>query len=68
MITSTKIVSMDLLEKSNKEIQLDVLGPLPSTCGANKYLLICVDRFLKFPTNQITTRTTATVIKEFLDI
>ena len=30
-------------------------------------MLICVDRFLKFTTVQITTRTSATVIREFLE-
>ena len=43
------------------------MGLLPSAWGANKYLEICVDRFSKFPTVQITTRAAALVIKECLE-
>ena len=65
VIPSTEVAQRDLMEEPNHENQMECLGPLFAFWGTNKYLLICVDLFSKFPTVQITTRTTATVIGNF---
>ena len=63
-----EVAQSDSMEEPNQEIQVDFLGPLTGVWGANKYLSIFVDRFSKFSsTVQVTTHTTATVIREFLE-
>ena len=42
------------LSEPNEELNLDFAGPLDNTWGKNKYLLLCIDRFSKFPSAKIT--------------
>ena len=54
------------VEEPNQEMELDLAGPLPLTWGLKKYLLVCVDRFSKFPSAQITSSTSAKSTVSFL--
>ena len=58
---------LDILEEPKQKIQLDFLGPLPAVCGADKYIVIWVDRCSNLSTTQVTTRSTAGVISDFLE-
>ena len=55
------------LEEPNQELQLKILSSLLPVWGTIKYLLTYGDRFSKLDSMQITTRTTATVIRDFLE-
>ena len=46
---------------------LDFAGPLPLTWGTKKYILVCVDRFSKLPSAQITSSKSAKSIKNFIN-
>ena len=54
------------IEEPNQEVELDFAGPLPLVWGTKKYILVCVDRFSKFPSAQITSSTSAKSIINFL--
>ena len=54
------------VKKPNQEIELDFAGPLPLVWGTKKYILVCVDRFSKFPSAQITSSTSAKSIINYL--
>ena len=58
---------LDNLEELYQDVQLDYLGPIPALWGANKYILICVDQFIKFSTFRFSARTAIGVIKDFLE-
>ena len=47
-------------------MELDSAGPLPLRWGTKKYVLVCVDRFSKFPSALITSSTSAKSIISFL--
>ena len=61
-----RVTKLNLLKEPNQEL-LNFLDQLPPIWGANKFLFGCIDRFLEFSLMQITTRTTATVIKDILE-
>ena len=67
VIPEREVKILDLIEEPNQDVQLDFPGPLTSVWGANKYILIFVDSFCSFPMIQITTRTMADVIKDFME-
>ena len=54
------------VEEPNQEMELDFAGPLPLVWGTKKYILVCVDRFSKFPSAQITSSASAKSIINFL--
>ena len=54
------------VEEPNQKLDLDFAGPLPLTLGTKKYILVCVDRFSKFPSAQITSSTSSKSIIKFL--
>ena len=47
-------------------MELDFAGPLSLTWGRKKHILVCVDRFSKFPSSQITYSTSVKSIIGFL--
>ena len=47
-------------------MELDFAGPLPLVWGTKNYILVCVDRFSKFPSAQITSSKSAKSIINFL--
>ena len=61
-----KFGKLSTVEEPNQEIELDLAGPLPLIWGTKKYILVCVDRFSKFPSAQITSSTSAKSIISFL--
>ena len=54
------------VEEPNQEMELDFAGPLPLVWGTKIYILVCVDKFSKFPSAQITSNTSAKSIINFL--
>ena len=62
----TEISELTPLSEPNKELNLDVADPLDSTWGTNKHLLLCIDRFSKFPLAKITSSTSFNLVIEFL--
>ena len=50
----------------SEELNLDFAGPLDSYWGSNKNILLCIDRFSKFPSATITSTTFAKTVIEFL--
>ena len=53
---------LPILTESNEEIDLDFAGPLDKNWGNSKYLLLCIDRFLKFPSAKEVNNTSASSI------
>ena len=51
---------------ANEELNLDFAGPLDSYWGSNYYILLCFDRFSKFPSAKITSSTSAKTVIKFL--
>ena len=47
------------VKEPNQEMELGFAGPLPLVWGTKKFILVCVDRFSKFPSAQITSSTSA---------
>ena len=54
------------VEEPNQKMQVDFAGLLPLVWVTKKYILVCVDRFSKFPSAQITSSTSAKSIINFL--
>ena len=48
---------LPILAESNEEVDLDFAGPLDKSCGNSKYLLLCIDRFSKFPSAKVVNNT-----------
>ena len=56
---------LPVLSEPNEEIDLDFAGPLDKNWGNSKYLLLCVDRFSKFPSAKVVNNTSASSILSF---
>ena len=54
------------LLEPNEELNLDFAGSLDSYWGSNKYILLCIDRFSKFPSAKNTSSTSTKTVIEFL--
>ena len=52
-LPSTEKQKLEFLSESNQEIQLDFAGPIKSKTRGRVYILVAVDRFIKWPTAQI---------------
>ena len=57
---------LSTVKEPDQEMELDFAGPLPLVWGTKKYILVCVDRFSKFPSAQIKSSTTVKSIINFL--
>ena len=55
------------VEEPNQKMKLYFICPLPLTRGTKIYILVCVDRFSKVPSVQITSSTSAKSITSFLN-
>ena len=66
IIPTTQISELPTLFEPNEELNLDFAGPLDSNWGNNKYILLCIDRFSKFPSAKITSSTSSNTVIEFL--
>ena len=60
------IGKLPTVEEPNQGIELNFAGPLPLVWGTKKYILVCVDRFSKFQSAQITSSLSAKSIINFL--
>ena len=56
-LPTTEKFKLDLLSEPNQEIQLDFADPIKSKSRGEIYLLVAVDRFSKWPTATICSRT-----------
>ena len=66
IIPSTQISQLPPLSELNEEINFNFAGPLDSSWGKNKYLLLCIDRFSKFSSAEITSSTSSNTAVELL--
>ena len=66
IIPTTQISELPALFEPNEELNLDFAGPLDNNWGNNKYILLCIDRFSKFPSAKITSSTSSNTVIEFL--
>ena len=57
---------LPILTEPNEEVDLDFTGPLDKSWGNSKYLLLCIDRFSKFPSAKIVNNTAASSILIFM--
>ena len=55
-----------ILTKPNEEVDLDFASPLEKNWGNSKYLLLCIDRFSKFPSAKEVNNTSASSILSFM--
>ena len=68
VLLGTQIISkFSTLTFANEEINLDFAGPLYAFWGKNKYMLLCIDRFSKFPSAKIVNNTSAKNVISFLN-
>ena len=56
---------LPILSEPNEEVDLDFAGPLDKIWGNSKYLLLCIDRFSKFPSAKVVNNTSASSILAF---
>ena len=66
VIPKSQISELPPLSEPNEEVNLDFAGPLDSYWGSKKYILLCIDRFSKFPSAKITSSTSLKTVIEFL--
>ena len=57
---------LPVLFKPNEELDLDFAGPLDKTWGNSKYLLLCIDRFSKFPSAKGVNNTSVSSLLSFM--
>ena len=65
-IPSTEINSLPPLDNPNEEIQLDFIGPMTEN-NSRFYILLCMDRYSKWPAASFCTSTDGETAVEFLD-
>ena len=65
-VPTTQTSELPALSEPNEELNLDFAGPLDNNWGKNKYILLCIDRFSKFPSAKITSSTSSNTVIEFL--
>ena len=54
------------LSEPNEELDLDFAGPLDQNCGNSKCLLLCIDRFSKFPSAKMVNNISTSSILSFM--
>ena len=57
---------LPILSEPNEEVHLDFAGPLDKNWGNSKHLLLCIDRFSKFPSAKVVNNTSASSIFSFM--
>ena len=57
---------LPILTKPNGEVDLDFAGLLDKNWGNSKYILLCIDRFSKFPSAKVVNNTSASSILSFM--
>ena len=67
LLGTHNISKLPTLTFVNEEINLDFAGPLDVFWGNNKYVLLCIDRFTKFPSAKIVSNTSAKNVISFLN-
>ena len=61
------ISKLPTLTFANEEINLDFAGPVDASWGNNKYILLCIDRYTKFPSAKIVNNTSTRNVISFLN-
>ena len=56
---------LPILTELNEEFDIDFAGPLDKSWGNSKYLLLCINRFSKFPSAKVVNNTAASSILTF---
>ena len=67
IINKSDWTPLRLCSEPNEEIQLDIGGPIFDGQGREVYFLACIDRFWKFPTLKLVTKTNGPNIEKFLN-
>ena len=57
---------MEPVEEPNEEVQLDFAGPLPDEINKDAYILVAIDKWSKFPTAKVVSKTTADIAIRFM--
>ena len=52
----------------NGEVQLDFAGPLPNKINRDAYILVAIDKWSKFPTAKVVTKTTADIAIKIMQL
>ena len=66
LLGTHKISKLPTLTFANAGIILDFAGPLDACWGNNKYILLCIDRYTKFPSAKIDNNTSTRNVFSFL--
>ena len=67
ILGTNNISKLPTLTFANEEINLDFAGPLDASWGNNKYILLCIDRYTKFPSAKIVNNTSTRNVISFLN-
>ena len=67
LLGSDNITKLPTLTCANEEINLDFPGHLDAFWGKQKYFLLCIDRFTKFPPAKIVNNTSSNKVISFLN-
>ena len=67
LLGTRNISKLPTLTFANKENNLDFAGPLDAFWGSNKFILLCIDRYTKFPSTNIVNNTSARNVNSFLN-
>ena len=67
LLGTHNISKLPTLTFANDEINLVFAGPTDAFWGNNKYILLCIDRFTKFPSAKIVNNTSAKNVISFLN-
>ena len=63
---SNNTEKLPVLSEPNEELDLDLADPLEKKWGNSKYLLLCIDRFSKFPSAKVVNKTSASSLLTFM--
>ena len=66
LLGTNKTEKLPILTEPNEEVDLDFAGPLDKSWGNAKYLLLCIDRFSKFPSAKVVNNTSTSSILTFM--
>ena len=67
LLCTHNISKLPKLTFANEEINLEFAGPLDAGCVNNKYILLCIDRYTKFPSAKIVNDTSTRNVISFLN-
>ena len=62
LLDTHNISKFSTLTFANEEINLDLAGPLDTFWGNNNYILLCIDRYTKFPLAKIVNNTPTKIL------